>query len=367
MKLLLILALVSLSLPLAAVIYLYVLVKWWAARTRGNAYYGLPIAERRAFRDRVRAHRRFVRPILQLVLKPFVRAEWLDLEQDGLVIPFSASSREALAAALGYRAVAGDVFVVTQMKCGTTWMQQIVYEVLSRGRGDLGDAGHRHLQAVSPWLESARGVAVQEAPRIGEQAARIIKTHLPTARCPYSPEAKYVYVTRHPVSCFLSCLDFTQTNGGLLARRGREALDWFCGERMWWGPWPDHVAGWWAWAQERPNVRFFHFEEMKADLEGTVRAVAAFLEVELDEDELARVVEKSDFAYMKEREEWFEMSPPTMFSVDSTLFASGSVRRDAGAEPEVRDRILAFCRERLAGSGYPAERFYPELGGGPSV
>ncbi len=45
-------------------------------------------------------------------------------------------------------------------------MQQIVYELFSRGQGDLGDTGHVHLNAMSPWIEAARGVPPAEAPRI---------------------------------------------------------------------------------------------------------------------------------------------------------------------------------------------------------
>jgi hypothetical protein len=30
--------------------------------------------------------------------------------------------------------------------------------------------------------------------------------------------------------------------------------------------------------------------------------------------------------------------------------------------PEIRSRILDYCRAGLAGSTYPASRFYPDLG-----
>ena len=360
LKLVLLIPAVALALLIAALMYLALLFAWWSRHTRGLNYFGLPIAQRRRFRARVRRYGVLVLPLIRLGVGKLVRPEWLDLRVAGLVVPRSACSGKSLTAALAWRPAAGDIIVATQMKCGTTWMQQIIYELLSRGQGDLGDSGHVHLNAMSPWLEAVRGVPFAEAPRIGERGARIVKTHLPASNCPYSPEARYVYVTRHPVSCYLSCLEFTRTNGGPVAREGPAALDWFCGNRMWWGSWPDHVAGWWDWAISRPNVRFVHFEEMKADLPAVLRRLAHFLSLEISDIELDLVARKCSFDFMKEREEWFEMSPPTVFAAGSSLFKSGSAERDAGADRQTRERIIRFCRSRLAARAYPAPP-YPEL------
>jgi len=74
------------------------------------------------------------------------------------------------------------------------------------------------------------------------------------------------------------------------------------------------------------------------------------------------VVEKSGFAYMKAHETRFEMAPPNFFSVHSgSFFVSGSAQRGKDVGPGEQERILAFCRERLQGSSYPAADFYPDL------
>ena len=124
------------------------------------------------------------------------------------------------------------------------------------------------------------------------------------------------------------------------------------------------MAGWWEWAETRPNVLFVHFEHMKADLPGTVKRVAQFLGRPLPPEALARVVEKCTFAYMRDHEEVFEMAPPTMFSVIGGRFlAGGKAARHDDVTPAARQRILEFCRARLAGRTYPAGRFYPDLAG----
>jgi hypothetical protein len=123
-------------------------------------------------------------------------------EFEGVAGPQKASSPEVFARAKAYRPAPEDVFVATQMRCGTTWMQQIVYEVVNRGAGDLSDTGHGHLYAISPWIDALNSVSMADAPIVGKRPTRIIKTHLPTSLCPQS-EASHL-IARHPVSCFAS-------------------------------------------------------------------------------------------------------------------------------------------------------------------
>jgi aryl sulfotransferase len=240
-------------------------------------------------------------------------------------------------------------------------MQQVVYEILYKGHGNLTDTGHKHMYAASPWIESVDSVSMNEAPLLGEKKMRLIKTHMPVQLCPYSEAAKYIYVTRHPVACFGSIVDYFQLMSGPLAPAVPTLLDWYCSDSMWWLSWPDHVAGWWNWKEKKPNVLFFHFEEMKKNLEGTVRKVAQFLGVELAEEQIEKVVYKSGFEYMKDNEDFFEMSPPNLFSVSGTYFKSGQIDRKVNLTDAQKNRILVFCKQRLAGSGYPVENFYPDI------
>src|SRR4029079_6768280 len=106
-------------------------------------------------------------------------------EFEGVSGPTKVSSPEVFARAKAYQPRREDVFVVTQMRCGTTWMQQIVYEIVMRGRGDFTDEAHRHLYAISPWIDAVNSVSVAAAPLVGQPPTRIIKSHLPAVLCPY--------------------------------------------------------------------------------------------------------------------------------------------------------------------------------------
>ena len=350
--------------PLAALVLLSSM-RATMRETLGNRYFGRPLAERQRIRARLAARGRRLMPLFRLLRRIIEPRGMPSIEYAGVTGPRGACTVELFEAAERFRPDARDVFVATQMTCGTTWMQQIAYEVILHGRGDFGDDAHRHLYATSPWIEARQSVSIDDAPRLGERRLRLIKTHMPTQLAPWSPEARYIYVARHPVACLASTADFAGKLAGPFVPSMPVLVDWYCSDRFWWRPWPEHVAGWWAWAQERPNVLFVHYEEMLEDLPGIVTRVADHLGVVLTPDEHRKVVAKSRFDAMKAREEVFEMAPPTIFSeLDPRGFLqSGSRSRENELGEADRRRILAFCRERLVGAAYPVERFYPDVSG----
>jgi len=350
----LILAGTVLVVGLAQLIYLSGVLSWEDRKTVGLAYYGLPPAERERFRRALRRHAVLLYPILRIMPRPkrfdFARVSF---RHRGVSGPRGTCSKESFERADRYEPRAEDVFVVTQMKCGTTWMQHVVYQILRRGDGDLVESGTA-LYAVSPWLEARKSVSVDEAPTIGtERPSRIIKTHLPASLCPFSPGSRYIYVTRHPASCFASCVDFLAENTGAFGPSLDRIEEWFCSpELMWWGTWPAHVRGWWEIAGQRDNVLWVRFEAMKRDLGAVVRQVTSFLGVApLTDGEVARVLHKCSFAYMQQHKGNFEMHPPHILAVDAELFVRGTADRQADVPEQTRRRILDWCEREMVGSG----------------
>jgi hypothetical protein len=339
-------------------------LKWEDEHTVGLNYYGLPQAGRDAFKARLRGHARRLSPIIRLNAKlarmDFRRAR---IQHKGVSGPSGSCSAESFARAEAYQPGPDDVFVVTQMKCGTTWMQHVVYEVLHRGQGDIVATG-RAMYAISPWIEGRKCIPVDQAPAVGvERPSRIIKTHLPAQLLPFSREAKYIYVARHPVSCFASCIDFVDTNVGGMSPELPAFVEWYTSpDLMWWGTWTDHVRGWWDRAQAERNVLFVYFEDMKKDLASTVRQVAEFLGVEpLTDAELAQVVHKCSFAYMQEHQDNFEMHPPHILQTNAELFVSGTADRYKNVPPEIREQVASWVVRDMAGSGFPLQERYGDL------
>lgn len=342
--------------------YLVVVLVWEDQKTRGVAYYGLSLSERERFKRTLRLHARLLSPIVRLLgrlSKPDLARGSFRFE--GVAGPKGTCSVESFRQAVGYGPRPGDVFVATQMKCGTTWMQHLVYQILLRGQGDLAEEG-RALYALSPWLESIKSVSVADAPVVGtERPSRIVKTHFPARLCPYSPEAKYIYVARHPVSCFASCADFLAGNMGPFCPSLDVIEEWFCSsEMMWWGTWPAHVDGWWDRSQRTKNTLFVRFEDMRSDLATVARRVAAFLDMApLSDAELDSVVTKCGFAYMQSHQSSFEMYPPHILAFDTKLFVRGTADRHRDASQGAAERIMAWCADQLKDGTFPINDMYP--------
>lgn len=352
---------VLLAILVGQFIYLSAVLAWENEQTRGLGYYGRSPAERDRFKSALRRHARLLYPILRLIGRfssfTFDKASFRFKNVAG---PRGTCSEESFAKGHVYQPQSEDIFVVTQMKCGTTWMQHVVYEILLRGNGTIVESGTT-LYAVAPWLESLKSVPIEDAPLLGqERPSRIIKTHFPVSLCPYDERARYIYVTRHPASCFASCVDFVGTNIGTMAPSRSTVEQWFCSDAMWWGSWPDHVLGWYERAQGSANVLFVHFEDMRKDLPGVVRKVATFLDMKpLADAEVENIVRKCSFAYMQEHKGAFEMNPPHLLQTDAEMFVRGTADRHEDVPAEMRNRIVAWCEAEMRRGGVPLDRLYP--------
>jgi hypothetical protein len=208
-------------------------MKWINEKTIDDAFFRLPLAERIALRSNIEKKARVISVIMLPLSKLGVRIPETDFE--GTKVP-GVCTTETMQFAKDYKPGPEDVFVATQMKCGTTWMQQIVHQILTKGEGELTDEGHPHLYAMSPWIESRGAVRLENAPLISGR--RIVKTHLATNLCPYSSEAKFIYVARHPAACLASAIDFVSMLAGSMAPQDN-FCDWFCSDDMWWRSWPN--------------------------------------------------------------------------------------------------------------------------------
>ncbi len=216
----------------------------------------------------------------------------------GLLMPadFPVGS---MASALTYEPSPDDVFVTTYPKCGTTWMQNILW-LLAHGGQPL--AAGKTLDEVFPHIELSGGPYVAAMPR-----PRLIKTHLPLAMTPWSDEAKYVYVARNPFDCAVSFFHHTRgfaQHYDFVDGTFDDYFECFVDGQVDFGDYFEHLLTW----HERsasPNVLFLTYEGMKADTPAAIREVGRFLGDQFaaaaaDPDVLAAVLEHSSLRRMKE-------------------------------------------------------------------
>jgi hypothetical protein len=255
-----------------------------------------------------------------------------------------------------YRAEPGDVFVATYPKCGTTWMQYIVYlllhdaEPLPRGE---------RLDAVFPHLEEVGEVAVRALPE-----PRLIKTHLPFERTPWTPGARYVYVARNPFDCAVSFYHHTRgfvRHYDFADGTFDEFFECFIGGEVDFGDYFDHLASWLPHVRE-PNVLFLTYEQMLADPAAAVVAVGAFLagaaaRIAAEPALVARIVAASSFDSMsRDQRRWSSARAANM-----PEFVRKGVVGDWTLEFSVEQarRLAAKFAERTRGTS--AETLWPDV------
>ncbi len=205
-----------------------------------------------------------------------------------------------------------DIIIATYAKAGTTWMQQIIGQLLFDGDPDLEVAN------MSPWLDLRVPPKEAKLPAVEAQVhRRFLKTHLPVDALRFSPKAKYLYLGRdgrdvmwsmynHHANANQAWYEALNDTPGLVGQPIGPAPDDI---RQYWHDWMkrdghpfwpfwENVRSWWH-IRNLPNVRFVHFATLKRDMPGEIRRIAAFLGIPIDESRWDAIVEHCSFQWMK--------------------------------------------------------------------
>ena len=208
----------------------------------------------------------------------------------------------------------GDIVVSTSYKSGTTWMQNILRQLI------YPEAAKPAVAQLSPWIDRRNSEADAMFAMIeAQRRRRFLKSHLPLDALPYYPELRYIIVVRDPRDVFMSFWNhYSQMTDAYFARANGPGLVGppvpRCPEDihdLWarwitegWFPWESegwphsgnlyHTASWWRFRQLE-NVLFVHFADLLADLPAEIARVAGFLDVPLTEGRLVEAARALTF------------------------------------------------------------------------
>jgi Sulfotransferase domain/Coenzyme PQQ synthesis protein D (PqqD) len=188
-----------------------------------------------------------------------------------------------------------DVFLVTYPRSGTTWMQMVLYQLTTDGGMDFP-----HIAEYCPWFERSLKAATAFETR---PSPRIFKSHLPYRKVPKGP-CKYIYVARNGKDVAVSYYHLNRTYNSYEGDFAR-FFDLFLAGKTPFGCWLEHVQEWWA-HRDDPNVLFLTYEELKRDLEGSIRRIAAFIGRDVPPERLPGIVQRCGFDFMKQYEDKFD-------------------------------------------------------------
>lgn len=271
----------------------------------------------------------------------------------------------------------GDIVIATAPKCGTTWMQQIVSALLYQ------DDKVRPLNAGCPWVDRRFGPAAMRVAWAGPDAPprRMFKSHLPADGLPIFDDVQYIHVARDGRDAFMSMHNhfrgFTDAQMSEFDAIGLADPDIAQpypripdDPRSYFHHWlttpvvPGHSEGspqpsyfsleasWWR-ERHQPNVLLVHYADLKADLDGEMRRVTEFLDIEVDEAVWGRLVASATFATMKRGGATLVPHAQTMLTGGADQFFNKGMNR--GWEGVLLPDDLALYAAKVR------DKFTPEL------
>jgi len=200
------------------------------------------------------------------------------------------TTREGVERGLAFQPRASDILISPYGKCGTTWTQQIVHGLRTRGAMEFDE-----ITAVTPWLELSHDMGID--PDAQRYFPRAYKSHLSWDLIPKG--GKYICVFRDPKDALVSMYNFFD---GWFFARGAISMTEFAREHYFSRPDPEgywyHLQSWWT-VRERPDVLLFCYENMREDLTASVQRIAAFMDINLDPELEDIVLRQSSIEFMR--------------------------------------------------------------------
>ncbi|XP_047051901.1 cytosolic sulfotransferase 5-like [Lolium rigidum] len=262
----------------------------------------------------------------------------------------------------------GDVLLASPPKCGTTWVKALSFATMARAAYPPSAGDHPLLRLnphdCVPSMEDLFG-AGREAQMEVLPSPRLMHTHMHHPLLPpslaHNPDCKIVYVCREPKDMMVSLWHFTKaivTSGGRTYSFS-DVLEWTCEGKSPYGPFWDHLLGYWRASKATPErVLFLKYEEMLADQVGTIRELARFLGVPfttaeeaaglpLDIAKLCSIDTMRGLDANKTGKSWQFFKFP-----NESFFRKGVVGDWVNhMTPEMARKVDAIVEEKLRGSG----------------
>ncbi|XVF63032.1 hypothetical protein PTKIN_Ptkin09bG0056200 [Pterospermum kingtungense] len=279
--------------------------------------------------------------------------------------------RGAMYARDHFQAQPCDIFLCTPMKTGTTWLKALSFSIVTRIRFDVDSTTPLRTTLPHdciPFLEFGEHYSTELGPRVP-----LFATHLPYTCLPKSIldlNCKIVYLCRDPKDTFISMWHYfrraMESNKQEAGVEGdlvpiEEAFELFCTGISSYGPYWEHVLGYWKACLECPQkILFLKYEDMKEDTEGCVRKLGEFFgcPFSLEEERegiIQRIIEFCSFESLSNLEvnKTGKQGRNDKFVENNSYFRKGKVgdwRNYITAE--MGKRLDHIMEEKLSGSGF---------------
>lgn len=270
-----------------------------------------------------------------------------------------------------------DLILATLPKSGTIWLKSIAFAIINRARYPPSSKQHPLLTTSShslvPFIEYFQVYGTYDSisdyitSNFGDDSllpTRLFATHIPYPSLPESIKnninnCKIVYLCRNPKDNFISLWSYLNKRGNNVTNPLplEKALDLFCNGVSYFGPFWDHILGYWKASQENPKkVLFLKYEDLKKEPMLQVKSLAEFLGFPFSMEEenecmIEEMLSLCSFEFMKNLD--VNKNGVSELSFESKIFfRKGEVGDWKNyLTPSMAERIDRLFEEKLLGSG----------------
>ncbi|XP_042497566.1 cytosolic sulfotransferase 5-like [Macadamia integrifolia] len=192
-----------------------------------------------------------------------------------------------------FKAHPTDILIAATPKCGTTWLKSLVFAVMNRKSHSLDDHQHPlhkfNSHDLVPTLEIRlynNNVNGDRIPNLDILSSpRLLATHMPYTSLPQSVRhsgCRIVYICRNTNDTLVSYWHFINKlrskNSSMEPLTLEETFELFCKGISEFGPFWDHVLGYWKASLERPqSLLFLKYDEMQVEPVLHLKRMAEFM------------------------------------------------------------------------------------------
>jgi hypothetical protein len=250
-----------------------------------------------------------------------------------------------------YAPRAGDVIITGPVKSGTTWLQQILHQIRTKG-----DESFKDIFDVTWFIQVPKLAANFNFNNEQVCNPRIYKCHHTFEDVPKKEGVKHIVIVRNPYDTSYSYTRFNHRFWGSDEDVDEETMASYMklesGKGSFFGKYSFMFFNSWWHHRKDSNVFWVHYEDLLQNLELITKQLADFIEMPLNDEELKRICSMCTFGYMSKHADKFTADPVAdLFarSMDREKWkvTSSMVRTDGGKSGQGKEKLTSNLRQTV--------------------
>ncbi|KAL2921958.1 Cytosolic sulfotransferase 15 [Bienertia sinuspersici] len=266
-----------------------------------------------------------------------------------------------------------DIYIASIPKTGSTWLKSLLYSIVNRSNQAISESPllTHHPQQLVYSLETDIYSEAFDYPRphhLDELVSpRLLSTHVPYTSLPESiktSDCRILYICRNPFDTLVSSYHFHIAyiknfinKEDLVIPSFEDTFEDFCEGIILFGPFFEHVLGYWKMSLEQPDkVLFLKYEDLKEDPAYHLKRVADFIGMSFSPQEesegvIKQIVDLCSIKTMKELDV-NKNGVINKFFEKKSYFRKGEIGDWTNHfTPSMVERMTKLMEEKLEGTG----------------